>query len=75
MAQQSEKGSTSMGEEYTKEQARCRKALEIYKSLGPAGAFGAMCIEQTLAQAERAAISGDIVAQLAAFSEMQSIKL
>lgn len=67
--------SDSLGEQYPKEQARCREALEIYKSLGPLGMFGAANIEMTLQKADKAVISGDLVAMIEAFQEMQEVKL
>lgn len=47
----------SVGEEFPKEQARVRELLEEYKAIGPAGAFGAMMLEQALRRADAAAIS------------------
>ncbi|HEY6021978.1 MAG TPA: hypothetical protein VIY48_19575 [Candidatus Paceibacterota bacterium] len=62
---------SSVGEEFPKEQARVRKLLGEYKAIGPAGAFGALMIEQTLQRAEKAAISGDIVAILRSYEELK----
>lgn len=65
---------TSVGDEYPKEQARCREILGYYKEIGPVGAFGAAMIEDTLRRADEAAVSGDVVAMVRAFKEMQEIK-
>lgn len=61
----------SVGEEFPKEQARVREVLGHYKEIGPVGAFGAMMIEQVLTRAEKAAISGDLVAILRAYKELK----
>ena len=62
---------SSVGEEFPKEQERVRELLSQFKAIGPAGAFGAMMIEQVLKRAERAAISGDIVAILKSYEELK----
>lgn len=62
---------TTVGDEFPKEQARVRELLGVYKQLGPAGAFGAMMLEQTLARADHAAISGDVVAVLRSYQELK----
>jgi len=64
---------SSLAEEFPKEQERVRGVLEIYKSIGPAGTFGAMMIEQTLSRAERAAMSGDVIAMLRSYEELKAI--
>ncbi len=61
---------SSLGEEYPKEQARCRELLALYKEI-PTGAFGAMAIEQALRGADEAAASQDIQAMLRAFERMK----
>lgn len=61
----------TLGEEFPKEQARVRELLGEYKAIGQAGAFGAAMIEQTLQRAEKAAISGDIVAILRSYEELK----
>lgn len=65
---------TSLGEQYPLEQARCRRIFGHFREIGPAGAFGAMMIEQTLQRADAAAISGDLVEIIAAFQDMKEIK-
>lgn len=62
---------SSLGEEYPLQQARCRELLEAYTEIGPAGAFGHLMIFQVLERADRAAISGDLVAMLRSFEEMK----
>jgi hypothetical protein len=62
---------TSVGEDFPKEQARVRELLEEYKSIGQAGVFGAYMIEGVLQRAEKAAISGDIVAIIESFKELK----
>ena len=65
--------SESLAEAFPKEQARVREILGHYKDIGPAGAFGAMLIEQDLAAADRAVASGDVVAMLRAFAALKAI--
>lgn len=64
----------TLGEALPKEQARVREVLGHYKEIGPAGAFGAAMIEQSLQQADRAVMSGDVVAMMAAYKDLQEIK-
>ena len=62
----------SLGEAFPLEQARVRELLAIYKSLPPQnGSFGAMMLEQVLQRADRAAISGDLVAMLRSYEELK----
>jgi acyl-CoA thioesterase len=63
----------SLGEALPEEQARVRVVLGHYKEIGPAGMFGAMMIEQSLAAADRAVMSGDVVAMLAAYQNLREI--
>lgn len=55
------------------EMARVREVLGHYKELGPVGMFGAMFIEQSLQAADKAVMSGDVVAMLRAFAELKEI--
>lgn len=65
----------SLGEDFPREQARCREILGIYKSLpNNAGAFGALMIEDMLRRADAAAISGDVIAMLGVFQEMRELE-
>jgi len=63
---------TTLGDELPREQARCRELLVAYKEIGPAGAFGAAMIEQSLREADQASISGDIVAMLRAYEKLKN---
>ena len=62
----------TLGDELPREQARCRELLVAYKEIGPAGAFGAAMIEQSLREADQASISGDIVAMLRAYEKLKN---
>ena len=62
----------SLGEEYPQQQARCRDLLLEYQKIGPAGAFGATMIKETLREADEAAVSSDVVAMLRAFEKMKA---
>ena len=66
--------SRSLAEALPDEMARVRVVLGHYKEIGPAGAIGAMFIEQDLRAADQAVMSGDIVQMLGAFQTMQGIK-
>ena len=63
---------TTLGDQLPREQARCRELLVAYKEIGPAGAFGAAMIEQSLREADTATISGDIVAMLRAYEKLKN---
>ncbi len=56
-----------------KEMARVREVLGHYKEIGPAGMFGAAMIEQDLRVADRAVMSGDVVAMLRSLKTLQGI--
>ena len=56
------------------EMARVRTVLGHYKEIGHAGIFGAAMIEQDLRNADRAVMSGDVVAMLRAMKALQCIK-
>ncbi len=65
---------SSLAECLPKEQARVREVLGMYKDIGPAGAFGAAMIEQSLKNADEAAMSGDIVRMLTAYEDLKEIE-
>jgi hypothetical protein len=62
---------TTVGDEFPREQARCREVLKTYHEIGPAGQFGAAIIEDVLKRADQAAASGDVVAMIRSLKEMQ----
>ena len=53
------------------EQERVRELLITYESLGPVGSFGAAMLRQTLARADQAVMSGDVIAMLRAYEELK----
>ena len=65
---------TSLGEDFPRQQARCRVVLASYRALGPSGAFGATMIEQSLAAADEAASSGDVIAMIRAYQDLKGIE-
>jgi hypothetical protein len=65
---------SSVGIEFPKEQARARSLLDAYRSIGPAGAFGAANIEATLAEADKAMASHDPVATVRAFAALKALE-
>ena len=56
------------------EMARARTVLGYFREIGPAGAFGAVMIEQALRHADAAVMSGDVVEMLRAYEDLKSIK-
>lgn len=64
----------SLGEKFPEMQRRTRELRDAYASIGPNGRFGLMVIDDILARAERAAISGDVVEMLRLYQEMQELK-
>ena len=56
-----------------KEMARVREVLGHYREIGPAGMIGASFIEQDLRAADRAVMSGDVVAMLRSLKALQGI--
>ena len=63
----------TLGDDLPNEQKRVREVLGYYKEIGAAGAFGAAMIEQSLQNADRAVMSGDIVEMIAAYKDLQEI--
>ncbi|HEY5085881.1 MAG TPA: hypothetical protein VII66_00855 [Gemmatimonadaceae bacterium] len=62
---------TTLGEDYPKMQAHVRELLASYREIGPAGAFGAMMIEQVLRHADEAAASGDVAEMIRCYQAMK----
>ena len=62
---------TTLGDEFPKEQARCRELLKECYKIGPAGTFAAFMLEQLLRQADKASIEGDTVAMIQLYQEMK----
>ena len=62
---------TNLAEALPREQQRVRGLIEFYRSIGPAGAFGVAMMQASLAAADRAAASGDVVAMLAAYQDLK----
>ena len=63
----------SLAEALPIEQARVREILGHYKGICPPGAIGSAMIEASLAAADKAAASGDVLAMLHAFTDLQEI--
>ena len=66
--------SETLADAFPKEQARVREILGMYKSIGPAGMFGAGMIEAELARADAAAASGDVVAMVRSYEALKTIE-
>jgi hypothetical protein len=65
---------TSLAEALPEQQARVREVLTHYKEIGDAGKFGAYMIEHSLSKADKAVMSGDINAMIAAHEELKDIE-
>ena len=63
----------TIGDALPKEMARVREVLGHYREIGPAGVFGATFIELDLREADRAVMSGDVVAMIVALKKLQAI--
>jgi hypothetical protein len=73
--------SASLGEDYPKQQARVREILSHYEEtfalpngVGRGCAFAIAMIKHTLAEAAKAADSGDVVAMIRWYNEMKGIE-
>lgn len=66
----------SLGEALPKEQARIRKLIKMYRDpeLCGAGEFAATMMELALQKADQAIISGDIIAMIQAYKDLQEYK-
>ena len=62
---------TTLGHEYPKQQARVRELLGHYQSLGVAGAFGAVMLEDVLQRADQAVVAADLPAMILCYGEMK----
>jgi hypothetical protein len=63
----------NLAEALPEEQQRVRELLPIYDAI-PTGVFAATMMRQSLARAEQAAASGDVVAMLAAYEDLKGYK-
>lgn len=64
-----------VGEDFPRQQARVRELLNTYRSLDGTPcvnvSFAIAAIEQVMARADRAAISGDVLAILHSYEELE----
>jgi TPP-dependent pyruvate/acetoin dehydrogenase alpha subunit len=69
---------TTLGEDFPKQQQRCRELLEQYaecaKMPGVYVDFAVAAIKQILQEADEAAISGDLPRMIAAYEAMRGCK-
>jgi len=65
---------SSVGTEIVKEQARARELKSMYESIGPAGNFGKLMIEQALRRADEALSSGDAIKILQSYEELKNLE-
>lgn len=62
---------SSLATELPEEIDRNRKLLELYKGIGPAGAFGAAFIDQDIKAGVNALASGDVIQMLQAYKKLK----
>jgi hypothetical protein len=60
----------TLAEALPKEQQRVRELLPLYDEI-PTGIFAATMMRQSLARAEQAAASGDVIAMLTAYEDLK----
>ena len=60
----------NLAEALPKEQQRVREMLPLYDAI-PTGVFAATMMRQSLARAEQAVVSGDVIAILAAYIDLK----
>lgn len=65
---------TTLAEALPAEQSRVRQLLSDVKEIGPSGQLLAFMLTASLANAEKAAASGDVVAMIAAYKDLQGYK-
>ena len=61
----------TLADELPRQQQRVRELIEVYAKVGPAGMFAIAMMKASLAQAEKASASGDIVAMIRACKDLQ----
>lgn len=62
---------STLAEELPRQQQRVRDLIPLYESIGPGGMFAVAMMKASLAEAERAAASGDVVAMLRACKDLE----
>ena len=62
---------STLGDELPIETARIRKLIDQYRSIGPAGNFAILMMEDALRRADRAMIEGDLPAMIAVYKELK----
>ena len=60
-------------EEIQEQCKRCREVVLDYRSIGPAGMFGAAMIEADIRKAEAAIASGDVVEMIGAYKVLKEV--
>ncbi len=66
--------SESVGSAFPGEMARVQEVLDSYRAIGPAGAFAAAWIQDTITRADAAWKSGDVLRIISAFQELREVK-
>lgn len=69
-----QKETRTLADELPYQQQRVRDLLPLYEACGPGGMFAVAMIRASLAAAERAAASGDVVAMLRACKDLQEFE-
>ena len=61
----------TLGDALPRETARVRALIPMYRSIGPAGNFAIMMMEQALQKADKAMIAGDFPSIIAVYQELK----
>ena len=61
----------TLGSELPKQQARVRELLVAYREIGSGGVIASDFLEQVLQKADKAVISGDVVAMIVSYNELK----
>lgn len=69
------KDTVTLADALPQECARVREMIGIYRTVGPAGAFAIAMMEADLRIADKAMVSGDVVAMLGALKSLQEYEL
>ena len=64
----------NLAEALPAQQKRVRELISIYEEIGPVSTFAIAMMKQSLANAETAAASGDVVAMLRAYEDLKGFK-
>jgi hypothetical protein len=65
---------TNLAEGLPQQQQRVRDLMAVYRSIGNAGVFALMMMEQAMQRADKAAAEGDVVAMIRSYEELKGFE-